>query len=745
MFFNYLILICLFLFSHLVLASEIPTYVGGAVCKDCHAQEFKLWSGSHHDLAMQKANASTVLGNFNDALFTKDGITSRFFKQGEHYMVNTDGPDGKLKDFQISYTFGVYPLQQYMVKFPEGKIQVLDIAWDTRTRDEGGQRWFSLHPDDVIKAGDVLHWTGPNLNWNYMCADCHSTNLKKNYEHDTKIFKTTFSEINVSCEACHGPGSKHIELYRSSEQARNNQNKGLTIDLSTAKNLWEINQHTRNPELKGTANRNEIELCAKCHSRRSQLDDDFVPGNDFRDHYLPSLLEPSLYYPDGKINDEVYVYGSFVQSKMYKAGVTCSDCHNAHTLKLKSTGDGVCLQCHIASDYITEKHHHHKQGSEGSQCIACHMPSKIYMGVDERNDHSFRIPRPDIADQLNIPDACTNCHKDKTKGWAAEAVQQWYGKQPRGYQQFSEALHGLEIQSIDALTQVYRLLLNDTPDIAKASAVGYLGQYPGRQTFMTSLQMLRSQDADTRRQALLALESFPIQQTVSPVFQKLKDPSKIVRLAAASILAAVPQEQLDAENKALLEKVTEEYRQSLIFSAERPESQLLLARLYQQTGQSNKAYTAYKEALRLQPQYVPAYVNYANYYQQKNNEKAAYIVLQKGLKKIPDAAAIHHSLGLWYVRNQEKDKALKALFKAAELEPDNARYQYVYAIALAEQDVQKSIAILERAQGIHPGNLEILSALVSYHQQSGNQNKAKQFRDLYEKVLTVKINPQNNN
>ena len=308
---RYLFTLCLFVPFSIVAA---PDYIGAQACKSCHLKEHQQWQGSHHDLAMQVANEQTVLGNFDNAIFSKSGINTRFYKNKNRFMVNTDGPDGKLHDYEISYVFGVYPLQQYMVKFPQGKIQVLDIAWDSRIKEQGGQRWFSLHPDEDIKADDVLHWTGPNLNWNFMCADCHSTNLKKNYSELDKRYDTKWNEINVSCEACHGPAAEHISWAQQPVEKRNKQANGLTIHLTKpTSSLWRINNKTGKPELSGNTltNQAELEVCAKCHSRRAQLDDDFVPGDNFRDHYLPSLLTAPLYYPDGQIRDEVYVYGSF--------------------------------------------------------------------------------------------------------------------------------------------------------------------------------------------------------------------------------------------------------------------------------------------------------------------------------------------------------------------------------------------------------------------------------------------------
>ena len=717
-----------------------PEYVGQQHCQSCHVKEHQQWKGSHHDLAMQEASEKTILGDFSNVIFSKSGIDSRFYKIKDRFIVNTDGADGKLHDFEISYTFGVYPLQQYMVKFPQGKIQVLDIAWDSRTKEQGGQRWFSLHPDEDIKGGDVLHWTGPNLNWNYMCADCHSTHLKKNYSAKTRSYNTQWDEINVSCESCHGPASEHILWAQESVDKRNKQANGLTIHLANSSHrYWSINAKTAKPELSTQAavGQAEIDVCAKCHSRRAQLDDDFTPGDNFRDHYLPSLLTDSLYYSDGQMKDEVYVYASFMQSRMYQAGVTCSDCHNPHTLERKAEGDKVCLQCHLAADYVTPKHHHHKDKSTGANCIACHMPATVYMGVDSRNDHSFRIPRPDLAKQLATPDACTNCHQDKKGQWAAEAMKKWYGKTVKGYQQFSAALHALDQQQENALQLTYGALINDMPNIAKATVVGRLGEYPSRQTLMTAMQMLRSKDADIRRQAVQALESFPLQHSIAQIYEMLNDPVKIVRIEAARVLAAVPRGSLEKEQRALIDKVTEEYQQSLLFVAERPEAQLSLAQLYSQLGLTEKAEAAFKEALFLQPQYIPASINYAYFLQQQKKEQAAFVILQRGLKENKDAA-LYHTIGLWYVRNNDKIKGIKALKTAAEIEPDNARHQYVYAVSIGERQPGLAIKILETALQKHSGNMEILMALASYYHQQGDEVKAMQYRDKADAVMQYK-------
>ena len=720
---NNLKLLLLFLATllSLPLLATDANYIGDKSCSSCHQQAYKDWKSSHHDLAMQVADEDTVLGDFNGADFTsKAGVISTFFKDGKKFMVRTDGPDGKLHDYEISYTFGLYPLQQYMVKFSKGKIQVLDIAWDSRSKKEGGQRWYHLHPHESITSGDVLHWTGPNLNWNFMCADCHSTNLKKNYDVKTKTFSTSYDVINVSCESCHGPASKHLEWTEGDKKSEN----GFEFHLKASS----YDNKTRQGDLE----HKEVQMCAKCHSRRAALDDEYTPGDDFFDHYENVTLNEALYFADGKIKDEVYVYNSFKQSKMYEAGVTCSDCHNPHSLKRKEVGEQVCYQCHVPEKYTAKSHHKHKVGSKGSDCITCHMPSRVYMGVDERNDHSFRLPRPDLSINTDIPNACNNCHKDKDASWATMSMQKWYGSVPVGKQNFSHAFSALRKNDKQSQKFLYEVLMSDAPDLVKATMVSYLGNYPSQQSYTTVIQMLTHKDVETRLNALRTLENFPAKYRIGKTFEMLKDKRKIVRTEAARQLSTLPQGDLDLQRRSLLNKVLQEFEETLLFNADRPESQNALAKLYMDQRKFLKAEQAYEEALRIQPMFLPSYINYAHYFQSKGDEKKAYELLQRGLAKVSDNADLHHALGLWYIRQKEQSKGLQSLQKAAKLDKDNARYQYVYAVALSETDIPEAIKILESSLAKHTGDLQTLYGLVYYQQKLRNVKAVEYYQNRIE-------------
>jgi predicted CXXCH cytochrome family protein len=723
------IFLLLFNISQNVLAAE---YVGYGACEQCHEKEVKLWQGSHHDLAMQHASDETVLADFSNTSFTYAGVNSTFYTKNAKFMVRTDGPDGKLQDYEIKYVFGVTPLQQYLVELDKGRLQALTIAWDTRSKKEGGQRWFHLYPDEQITHTDELHWTRTNFNWNGMCAECHSTNLQKNYDSASDTFRTSWSEIDVSCEACHGPSSNHVAWAKkeSGWEAFNN-NKGLPVLFDERNDvLWKINSKTGNAQ-RSTARtpEKEIEVCAQCHSRRSVISSDYSPGKPFLDHYMPRLLDEGMYFADGQIQDEVYVYGSFLQSKMYHAGVTCSDCHEPHSLQLRQRGNGVCLQCHAAAKFNSETHHFHKNGTSGALCSECHMPPRNYMVVDPRHDHSFRIPRPDLSVELGTPNACNQCHSDKDAAWAAAQVKQWYGKTPTGYQQFAAALDAGRNGNRNAGQLLAGQISNiETPDIARASAISNLSRYLDQSTLIAIQQGLEDEDAMVRMASIGTLEGLQPAMLVQLVFPLLDDPVRSVRVEAARVLAPVPVGQLQGKQLSIYNKASNEYIASQTVNAERPDAQLNLANYYVARGEAVKAEAALKKAIELEAVFMPAYINLADFYRLQEQDAQAYEVLSKAKQLAPDNADVHHALGLVLVRQNKAEQAVAELETAARLMPENVRYIYVYAVALnSTGKPEEAIEQLQVAHDRFPDNIEILQALVSFNRDAGNAFTAEQY------------------
>lgn len=690
-----------------------PTYVGREACAGCHAAENELWQGSDHDLAMQPANAATVLGDFDDATFDYAGVTSTFFQRDGKYFVRTDGPDGALADFEVAYTFGVEPLQQYLVPFEGGRYQALSIAWDSRPEDAGGGRWFHLYPDEHIDHEDTLHWTKRYQRWNFMCASCHSTQVRKNYDLATHSYDTEFFEIDVSCEACHGPGSRHVAWAETPEDERH-RNPGLALDLRTDDAVWVMDIETGLSERQPPrAERTEIETCAACHSRRSQLHEDDPHGQLLLEDYLPSLLRESLYYPDGQIRDEVYVYGSFLQSKMYQKGVTCQDCHDPHALHVRAEGNAMCASCHLPEKFDTVAHHFHEPETRGAFCVDCHMPETTYMRVDPRRDHSFRIPRPDLTASIGAPNACNGCHADETSEWAAATVAEWYGHAPLPH--YGEALHAGWSGAPVAAPEL-AALMNDpeTPGIVKASAA----------SLAPIAAAFRSEDPLVRAGALSgagALDPTLIHRLVVPL---LDDEVRAVRTEAARVLSAVPMERFTPEQRVELDRGLDEYRDVQHLNADWPEAHMNLGVVHAQLGELERAEKDYQTALELDPQFARAYVNLADLYRAMGDDQRSEETLRSAPAALNDAG-IHHALGLTLVRLKRNEEALEELRLAAELMPDEPRFAYVYGVALQSTGaIEESLRVLRQANDRHPYDADTLVALVTTYRDRGELDSA---------------------
>jgi len=682
---------------------------------------------------MQPATAATVLGDFTGAKLEHFGVTTTFSRDGDKFIVRTDGPDGALHDYPIAYTFGVYPLQQYLVAFPGGRYQALGIAWDSRPKDQGGQRWFQLYPGQQLKPGDPLHWAGRDQTWNYQCAQCHSTNLQKNYDLAANTYATTWTDVDVTCEACHGPGSHHVAWAKAHDgggfypSGSDDPKRGLTNWLQpTDKAHWEMDPDTGIARGAEKLTSTELETCAACHSRRKGIAKSSLPGELYLDAYLPALLGPGLYHVDGQIDGEVYEYGSFLQSRMHAAGVTCSNCHDPHSARLRAEGNALCAQCHMPAKFDATQHHHHQPGSAGAQCVNCHMPTKNYMVVDARRDHSMRVPRPDLSVSLGTPNACIQCHVGNSAQWAAQAVADWY---PRGRQttpHYGVALHAGRAGAADAEQQLARLILDQTqPAIARASALPLLAPYMTAASEPALAAAIADADPLVRSAAPRALPAAPSRALIQAIAPLLGDPVRAVRIEAARALVGTDLLALTPALQSAFVKATAELIVAENVDADRPEAHLNLGLLEMRRGDAAKADVEYRTALRLDPSFVPAMVNLADLDRARGMDGQGAELLRKALAIEPDNADVLHSMGLLLVRQHDYNGALDLLRRAHQLAPDNARYAYVYAVALNSTGAHgDALALLEQTHRQHPADRDVLLALVSIARDAGNLDTA---------------------
>jgi len=716
-------------------ADVTAKYVGVEVCAGCHQMQAELWKTSHHALAMEKATPETVLGDFSGVSVENFGVTSTFSRVGGKFMVRTDGPDGKLHDYEIAYTFGIDPLQQYLIGFPDGRYQMLGLAWDTRQKTLGGQRWFHLYADEKPKPGSLLHWTGRDQTWNYQCADCHTTDLKRNYNLSINTYATTWTNLGVTCEACHGPGSRHVTWAKTRSSPPPTGESGLSDKVrmgleawlkATDRGRWEMNPVT------GTARRTErlvsaqIDTCAPCHSRRKVLANGLAPDAPFLDVALPALLEPGLYHADGQIDGEVFEYDSFLQSSMHKAGVVCSNCHEPHAAKLRAQGNVLCAQCHLPEKFDVTAHHKHPSGSAGTQCVNCHMPTKTYMVVHDRRDHSIRVPRPDLSISIGTPNACTQCHTERSAEWAAKAVAQWY---PNGRQKtphFGTALHAGRTGAVDAERQLDQLILDkNQPAIARASALLLLSHYSTAASEAAIKAAITDPDPLVRMAVVRGLRATAPRAVIEAVLTFLGDPVRAVRVEAARALAGTDPQMMTPQQRSAFATAYQELIAGEMIDADRPETHLNLGLIKMRRSQIDEAEAEYRTALRLDSKFVPAMANLADLYRGRGNDKEGAELLRAAITIEPDNAAIKHSLGLLLVRQRNYTEALPLFREAAALAPDNARYAYVYAVALnSAGSTAEATALLERTHKQHPSDRDVLLTLITLERDGGNLTAA---------------------
>ena len=631
-----------------------PTYAGRASCARCHQEQQSLWHGSHHDRAMEEATEETVLGDFNDATFTYNGITSTFFRRDGKFMVRTDGPDGDLQEYEISYTIGFEPLQQYLVRFPSGRLQALTHLWDNRPAETGGQRWYPLYPDEKIDHKDPLHWTRRAFTWNFMCAECHSTNLKKGYDLTQNRYRTTWSEIDVSCEACHGPASSHVAW---AEAGGKGKDRGLVHRLKDARvPEWNIDAET-GVAVPSTPPRSaaEIRTCARCHSRRSVLDGEYTHGRPLTDTHLPATLQEPLYHADGQIRDEVYVHGSFLQSRMYHKGVTCTDCHDPHSLTLRGSGNLVCYRCHAPERFGTPDHHFHKKDSRGALCVECHMPSTTYMGIDARRDHSIRIPRPDLTRKIGVPNACARCHEDKSAEWADEELKKRFPESKYRGPHFGEVFAAAEREQPGTGTALLGLVKDRSrPAVVRATAIQLLQRFPGPSLQEGVEVGVGDPDPMIRRAALDGITAIEPGTGLPLAVQALRDKDLSVRLAAFQALIGSGVGGKEAA------RVREQYVASQMANADDPGTHINLGVLHSASEQLEEAEEAYRMALKIDPDFIPAYVNLVDLFRQQARDEESQPLLREALKRAPSNADAQHAYGLLLVRLGRHKQAIPA-------------------------------------------------------------------------------------
>ena len=663
-------------------------------CASCHADQAAAFAKSNHAKAMAVADDSTVRANFDGLRFEHDGILTTFFKRGGRYFVRTEGPDGKEGEFQVKYTFAYEPLQQYLVDIGGGRLQALDIAWDTTKR-----AWFWLGTGKPAKPGTTYHWTGPFYRWNRTCIDCHSTGPQANFQPETGEYQSTYVATSIGCQSCHGGGAKHVE-WAEAGTSQSLANFGLApVDR---------------------------DVCLGCHSRRTKLLGGHGPGKAFLDHFSPSLLRQDLYFPDGQILDEVFEYGSFQQSKMARAGVVCLDCHNQHEATLKVEGNAACTQCHAetkperfanfdpSGDFDTPAHTHHPAGAAGALCANCHMPERTYMKVDPRRDHSFVIPRPDLSIAYGTPNACTTCHATQTNAWAAETMDKWYGPAWRKRPTIAHAFAGAA-QNDPAAIEALRALVADREQsgIIKGSGIAEMGRLGGNAVFADIRTAAENSDPLVRFGAAQAASNLPPEQRLEAVGKLLADEARAVRVAAVTALGNAPTSDLLGDQRRSFDVALEDLRAYVQVNADMAEVQNAHGLFLMGQGRADKAEAALRRAISLDSSLAGTHANLAELYRATGQNEKSENTYAEAIKISPQDPLLRYGHALSLVRAKNMTGAISEFEASVRLAPANAQYRTTLAIALDSVGrTDDAFASLDEAVAGGVADADLLSAAI---------------------------------
>ena len=648
--------LCLVILSEYVIAADAINYTD---CKSCHINTYEKWQQSDHAHSMSIASSNSVKANFDYATAKHFSLSARFFIKDKSYFAELTEAQ-KTTLHKIEYTFGYFPLQQYLVKADGGRFQVLPFAWDTRPREAGGQRWYHLYNNEIA-PNNRFHWQQPLQNWNGMCADCHSDGLQRSFDLESNTFKTKFDSINVNCMSCHDDKDRPHSNPEPKKQMGG----------------WVLKQGATTAKWVGDARDNNYEnACFACHSLRSPLTDGFDSQTPFLDQFTPNWITPPLYYADGQIKEEVFVWGSFNQSKMAQMGVSCIDCHDAHSGKLVKKGNQVCLQCHTADVFDTPKHHGHNTKDEGGKCINCHMPKSVFMGVDARADHAFKIPRPEFTRDYGLPNACTNCHEDQSASWLIDNLDNWF-PQRKGPSSLERDI--IELNANLTFNHVKLITENPAqPALKKASAIAQL-QYLESVSATMLLPFLVHTEPLIRLAATQVADQLTQaeKRRVLPVL--LSDKYKSIRVAAAYALVGVLPE---TDWQETYEKAFKEMLSSHEMSGWRGEALMMYGNVGVRMQDVSKALFGYEYSTMVDPYFTPAYINLANLYRRYGNTAAEERTFKLGIDRNPEDAELYYHYALYHVRAQQLHSALTNAKTALSLDPTNARNAYLYLLTL---------------------------------------------------------------
>ncbi|MGE4651122.1 MAG: tetratricopeptide repeat protein, partial [Myxococcota bacterium] len=643
-------------------------YAGSTSCAPCHPDQNARWRRSHHASAERPLSPELdgpAFTRARDRFEAHDAETGSFLYRGH-------SRDGRAVLQPVRRALAHDPLRQYLVDAGGGRLQVTQQAFDPARKE-----WFDVFGGEQRQPGEWGHESGRAMTWNSRCANCHDTGVRVGYDPESDRFDTRVREFGVGCEACHGPAADHV--------------RARTEGLDEGRE-----QRVRLNAVAGSAG---IDVCLSCHSRRSELDEDFRPGDAYLDHFLPRIPDRTdLYHPDGQVRDENFVGVSFRMSRMYAEGVRCGDCHDAHSGDLLRTGDALCLDCHAERPGF-QLHGHHPEESSGARCVGCHMPSTTYMQRDPRRDHSFPIPNPQLSESLGVPNACTGCHADRSPAWASEQLQAWFGEPDAARSELTEAIAALRRGDPAPPGLLAQTVAHDPRPGWRAVAAGLLGSQPSTLGLEAAEQASEDPDAWVRSAAARALGEFAqagFPQARHRLRSLLRDPVRAVRVEAARALRG----DYDPEAPEVADLA-----QQITLHLDQPTARAELGTWLLERGRIPEAIPELERAVAWDPGSPGFYQALAIAQIRAGKVNASLATLEMAVDRLPEAPGLQFDLALVYAEMGRRKDALRALERSVVLAPGFSRAWYNLGLARRDDgDPEGALQALTRAESLEPGS-----------------------------------------
>ena len=680
-------------------------YAGSETCKECHEAAYAHWQNSNHGLAERGYRKDMDDKGFSPKqTLTHGKDTSEAFLDADGLAkILTRGFNNERRAYPVVRVIGNHPLRQFLIAAPGGRLQTCDVSYDPKKNE-----FFDVYGEEERNPGDWGSWTGQGMNWNAMCAACHNTRLRKNYEPSTNSYHTKMAEMSVGCESCHGPMKDHVQWQK-------NPPPGIKKDA-------------KDPTIKRQSRDQMLDTCAACHARRSEISGDLIPGESFFDHFSLTVTdETDIYHPDGQVRDENYEFASFLSSKMGHAGIRCVDCHEPHSNKRLIEGNMLCMRCHgggtqpPATVIDPATHGHHQPGSTGNDCTSCHMPITNYMQRHPRHDHGFTIPDPLLTKEFGTPNACNRCHTDKDADWALKHSNEWYGEKLNRPSRTRALLIGRARRGDPTAREGLIALLKTEPIPAwQATICHLLGRWAGDADSTTALLgVLKNPSPLVREAAVRSLVPQAHQQneTVRKAIQPLlDDPLRSVRVAAAWALV----DKLDLTHKAGGELV-----HMLDLNADQPTGRMQLSQFAFLRGDAASAIKQIRKAIQWDPNSPPFHHDLAILLSTTGDADGAIKALEEAIRLDPNEAEYHYKLALAWNEAGVVTKAATELKKTVELDPGNARAWYNLGLALnSTNKPQEAIQALLQGEAADPTDASIPYARATIHARYGQKQQA---------------------